>query len=550
MTAGRRVLVVALAVALTLAAAGAALAATGEVTPQLCIDDNDPPRGRHLRRGRPTASAASSLPSRAPTGARCTRPRSPTTPSPSSRAARRERSSRAAAPTTTTRRSTRARRRPTGSTARSRSRSAPTAAPSTSPRSTTTRSCASTATRAPARSPRRTASTTTTPARARRLRPDGRRPRRRRLGRRQPRRRARSTRRRWTTTRSCASTATPRPGALTPQGCIDDNDSGADDCAQATDGLDGARSVAVSPDGDSVYVASGPDDALVALLARSAVGAPHARRAASTTTTAAPDTCAQTADGLDGARAVVVSPDGESVYVALADRRRGRALRPRPGERRARRRRAASTTTTAAPTPARETRRRPRRRLLARASAPTGSRCTWPRSTTTPSPRFDRDPDDGALTSQGCIDDNDAPDGPDDCARSADGLNGAIGVTSSAGTTSLYVLSVYDEAVAVARAPGRGPARDDDHPRPEPEDEEAPRELRVRLQRAVLDLRVQARQARLQAVSVAARLRQEPARPGKHTLPRPRPRRARQHRPDPGAGEVEGARLERPGLVD
>ena len=60
---------------------------------------------------------------------------------------------------------------------------------------------------------------------------------------------------------------------------------------------------------------------------------------------------------------------------------------------------------------------------------------------------FARGADDGALTSQGCIDDNDAPDGPDDCERSADGLNGAIGVASSAGTTSLYVVSVYDEAV-------------------------------------------------------------------------------------------------------
>ncbi len=92
-------------------------------------------------------------------------------------------------------------------------------------------------------------------------------------------------------------------------------------------------------------------------------------------------------------------------------------------------------------------RRRTRRGLLAERQRGWAFACTWPRSTTTPSSRFGRDPDDGALTSQGCIDDNDGPDGPDECERSADGLNGAIGVTSSAGTTSLYVMSVYDEAV-------------------------------------------------------------------------------------------------------
>ena len=52
-------------------------------------------------------------------------------------------------------------------------------------------------------------------------------------------------------------------GALTPAGCIDDNDTGADACAGSADGLDGASSVAVSADGRSAYAASSSDDAIV-----------------------------------------------------------------------------------------------------------------------------------------------------------------------------------------------------------------------------------------------------------------------------------------------
>jgi DNA-binding beta-propeller fold protein YncE len=51
-------------------------------------------------------------------------------------------------------------------------------------------------------------------------------------------------------------------GALTPKGCVDD-DTGPDDCAQTTDGLDGAAGVAVSPDGTSVYAVSTHDQAIV-----------------------------------------------------------------------------------------------------------------------------------------------------------------------------------------------------------------------------------------------------------------------------------------------
>ena len=234
-------------------------------------------------------------------------------------------------------------------------------------------------------------------------------------------------------------------GALTPQGCVDDNDSGADDCAQATNGLDGARSIAISPEGDSVYVASGPDDALVRFSRDPQTGRLDAaglrRRPRQRPRLVRAD------GGRPRRRARGVRQPRRRVGLRrVADRRRRRGLRaqrhqrrPRPDRlrrrRRQRRRHAARRARTASTAPSRSR------------SAPTGSRCTSPRSTTTPWPRSAATSRDGSLTSQGCIDDNDAPDGPDECARGADGLNGAVGVTSSAGTTSLYVLSAYDEAV-------------------------------------------------------------------------------------------------------
>ena len=54
-------------------------------------------------------------------------------------------------------------------------------------------------------------------------------------------------------------------GALTPAGCIDDNDTGADDCAVSTDGMGGAGWSDISADGSSLYVGAGGDSAVVSL---------------------------------------------------------------------------------------------------------------------------------------------------------------------------------------------------------------------------------------------------------------------------------------------
>ncbi|HYI44311.1 MAG TPA: beta-propeller fold lactonase family protein [Actinomycetota bacterium] len=179
-------------------------------------------------------------------------------------------------------------------------------------------------------------------------------------------------------------------GALTPQGCIDDNDTGADDCAQSTDGLNFANSVMVSPEGDSVYVAGQYDDAIVR-FDRDSNGA-LTPQGCIDNTDSSPDDCASSTDGLDGARNVAVSSDGKSVYVAAYGE--GAVV------------------------------------------------------------HFDREFD-GALTPQGCISDNDT--GSNKCAQRSDGLNAAHSIVLSGDGRSAYVAGVFDDAiVSFRRDPSTG----------------------------------------------------------------------------------------------
>lgn len=105
-------------------------------------------------------------------------------------------------------------------------------------------------------------------------------------------------------------------GNLSFRDCIADDDASAS-CAVSTEGLLGARSVALSPDGESVYVASAYDHA-VAVFDRN-------KRGDLTPAGCVEDSqwglgeCEQTASGLRVAHSIAVSPDGESVYVAGND---------------------------------------------------------------------------------------------------------------------------------------------------------------------------------------------------------------------------------------
>ena len=111
----------------------------------------------------------------------------------------------------------------------------------------------------------------------------------------------------------------PANGALLARACTEDDDTGLGFCPRTAPGLDSVRSVAVSPDGGSVY-AGGRDDDAVAIFARNATnGALGTRGCVEDADSAAgEEICASSAPGLEGAAGLVVSADGESVYVAGA----------------------------------------------------------------------------------------------------------------------------------------------------------------------------------------------------------------------------------------
>src|SRR3954468_14192271 len=99
--------------------------------------------------------------------------------------------------------------------------------------------------------------------------------------------------------------------SLTTAGCVAE---GGGDVCQNEAGLDAASGVAVSPDGRSVYVASAQSDA-VAIFERDTTSGTLSQ---SETTPCVAEIGGDCVDGkaLDGAFAVAVSADGKSVYVA------------------------------------------------------------------------------------------------------------------------------------------------------------------------------------------------------------------------------------------
>ena len=112
------------------------------------------------------------------------------------------------------------------------------------------------------------------------------------------------------TTRSCASTAPPA-GRSTPAGCIADVGDLAG-CGATAQGLDDASGVAVSPDGASVYAVSETDHAIVRF--DRAAGGALSNPSCVEDVDDAMIGCGATAQGLTEAADVAVSPDGASVY--------------------------------------------------------------------------------------------------------------------------------------------------------------------------------------------------------------------------------------------
>src|SRR5256714_5798981 len=110
-----------------------------------------------------------------------------------------------------------------------------------------------------------------------------------------------------------ASAAFGAVGDLTPLGCIDDPVSGADTCATSGDGLSGAQGVAVSPNGKSVYAVSDDDEAIAHFQRNLSTGVLTYKGCIKGAFSSA--TCADTIPNFLNAVDVAVSPDGNSVYV-------------------------------------------------------------------------------------------------------------------------------------------------------------------------------------------------------------------------------------------
>jgi DNA-binding beta-propeller fold protein YncE len=231
---------------------------------------------------------------------------------------------------------------------------------------------------------------------------------------------------------------------LTPQGCVDDNDSGDDACAWSTNGLDAAHSVAVSPDGESVYAASLGDNAIVHLSRSATTGALTPAGCVDDNDPEGPDACAQSTDGLEGAASVAVSSDGESVYAAglLDDAIVGFDRNTTTGE-----------LTPAGCVEDDDTGDGACAQSTDGLDGPSSvtvspdGRSVYAASFTDDAiVRFDRDTTTGALTPASCVNDNDT--GDDACALSTDGLGGPSGVAVSPSGSSVYAASVFDSAIA------------------------------------------------------------------------------------------------------
>jgi fibronectin-binding autotransporter adhesin len=170
-------------------------------------------------------------------------------------------------------------------------------------------------------------------------------------------------------------------GALTPKGCVGDAGDNPANCSQTAKGLDGADSVAVSSDGKSVYVASLGDNAIVRFNRDTTTGKLTAKGCiAQSGSGTNPAGCSKTANGLRQATSVTVSSNGKSVY----------------------------------------------------ATAQLSNSVV----------HFERDTTTGALTAKGCV--GDTAHNSYGCSKTAKGLYRALDVIVSRGGTSVYVTSSYD----------------------------------------------------------------------------------------------------------
>jgi 6-phosphogluconolactonase (cycloisomerase 2 family) len=239
-------------------------------------------------------------------------------------------------------------------------------------------------------------------------------------------------------------------GALSPAGCVDDNDAGAgeDLCAQSTNGLAGVTALAISSDGNSLYAAAEEDDAIVR-FARANDGSISPQGCLDdndfgTDPGQGEDVCAQSTDGLAGATGLALSPNGKSLYAS--SEHDGAIIRFSRAESDGAIAPQGCIDNPTAPDACADqakglvsneslvvSRRGDSLYLVAE-----GSHAVL---------RFDRSKNTGALDFRGCIEDK--QEGSEGCGDEAPGLSEAGGIAISPDAKSLYVSSGGDDAVSL-----------------------------------------------------------------------------------------------------
>jgi DNA-binding beta-propeller fold protein YncE len=231
-------------------------------------------------------------------------------------------------------------------------------------------------------------------------------------------------------------------GSLFHRDCIEDVESGGGDCPRQTAGLDGASSTAAY--GDSAYVASRGDDALVRLdrdLHSSEIR-PHS----CVEDSPRDEGCDLHQPGLDGARSVAIPRRGRSVYVAAST---DDSIVHFPREQRTGKLSKGSCIGDTGTTSCGQT--APGLDGAHRVAVSYDETSVYVVSETDDAiVHFARNPAGGGLSFRGCIEDVDDVDVEDrECAATAQGLDGPRGLAVSYDGRSVYTTSYLDHAVAM-----------------------------------------------------------------------------------------------------
>ncbi len=235
----------------------------------------------------------------------------------------------------------------------------------------------------------------------------------------------------------------PTSGALVPRGCIDDLSTGFDTCSGFTEGLSDANGVAISPDGTSVYVASTSDQAVVTFR-RSSNGSLSPRGCIDAADLTTPK-CPVQAPALNGVSSLAVSPDGTSLYAAGTNNDAVLQFKRNPANGALAFRTCTEDDDTGLEYCPKTAPGLDGVRSVA-VAADGGSVYAGGRDDDAVA-IFARNASNGALATRGCVEDAGSAAGEEICAASAPGLQGPAGLVVSADGGSVYAAGAFDDTL-------------------------------------------------------------------------------------------------------